>query len=99
MEYEWEDQITDDLMDEINDMLPDGIALAGLAVFEVESVEGALIHRDVASDMADADLRQDILGDAKRQYVASGNVVFRDCDRATIQMLQHAPDLLRGKGP
>ena len=69
MEYEWESEITQDLLDEIDAMLPEGIFLTGIAVFNDESVEGALIKRDDQPvSLAGADIWKDVNGDAVRHY-------------------------------
>lgn len=70
MEYEWEHEIKD-VLGEIADMLPDGFELIGVAVEYTESNEAALIDnldRVIDTGILEMDLRQDVMGDAIRQY-------------------------------
>ena len=70
MEYEWEHEIKD-VLGEIAEMLPDGFELIGVAVEYTESNEAALIDnldRVIDTGILEMDLRQDVMGDAIRQY-------------------------------
>lgn len=70
MTYDWEEKITQELLDEIDLLLPDGIYLAGIAVFDDESVEGALVScSSQPTSLAGADIWNDINGDAQGAYL------------------------------
>ena len=77
--YEWEGEITPDLMDAIDALLPDGIHLIGLAVDNADTAEGALIlHPEVpAKGVLMADLFKDIKGDADAFYDVAVKSLFR----------------------
>ena len=59
-------------MGAIENMLPDGMFCVGIAIANTDTAEGALIldndNRDLESAVFDADVKQDILADAQRQY-------------------------------
>lgn len=71
MTYDWEEQIVP-LIAGMQDMLPIGFEIVGVAVQSIEDGEGALIAapgwESVPVDVTDADVRQDIVGDAVRMY-------------------------------
>ena len=79
MAYEWEGLVKA-YMSELQDVLPDNFQIVGVAVENVEFGEGALVERNsLAAEFADvteADVRQDILGDAKQQYDRVYRAVF-----------------------
>ena len=73
MEYDWEKDVEYDLIEQkIDRELPDGVVLVGLALANIESVEGCLIVNPhwVGGDMAQIDVLQDVYGDAERHYRA-----------------------------
>lgn len=71
----------------IDDMMPVGVSCIGIAVANHETGEGALIldncHKDLESAIFDADVKQDILGDAQRQY--SESVEFLNSSFSTLR--------------
>jgi hypothetical protein len=73
MTYEWEEDVTAELMEEIELMLPDGLSLIGLAVANDELAEAALIISDSyeSGGIKRMDELQDVSGDAQRHYEAS----------------------------
>lgn len=72
MKYDWENSVTEDLLARIDNLVftETGLTLAGLAVANGDVGEAALIHSTICEDqgVTEADYRQDILGDAARQY-------------------------------
>lgn len=77
MTYEWEKQLIN-LLDEIEAVLPEGIFLVSLGVQNIEQGEGALVqmHFPDDPDVSDADVFQDIMSDAARQYGRVAAYVF-----------------------
>ena len=70
MTYEWEAKILP-LIEQMQDLMPKGFHLLGLAVESEESGEGAIVsqitsHPDLS--VIDADAWRDVLGDAGRHY-------------------------------
>ena len=67
-------------MAKFQDILDDKYQIVGLAIENVETGEGALIEADIFSnqiyDVTEADVRQDILGDAQQQYERTYKNVF-----------------------
>ena len=73
MEYDWEKDVEYDLIEQKIDIeLPDDVVLVGLALANIESVEGCLIVNPhwIGGDMAQMDVLQDVYGDAERNYRA-----------------------------
>ena len=71
MEYDWEKDVEYDFIEQKIDIwLPDGVALVGLALANMESVEGCLIVNPkwVGGDIAKIDIMHDVYGDAERNY-------------------------------
>ena len=71
MEYDWEKDVEYDFIEQKIDIwLPDGVALVGLALANMESVEGCLIVNPkwVGGDIAQIDIMHDVYGDAERNY-------------------------------
>lgn len=70
MRYDWEDKITQDMIRQMQDILPDGFMLCGVAVGYPFAVEGALIVAETTepSGIFAADVWKDIDGDAQRIY-------------------------------
>ena len=71
MEYDWEKNVDYDFIQEIAGCeLPDGIALVGLALANIDNAEGCLIadNRWVGGDIAQMDIWKDIDGDAGAHY-------------------------------
>lgn len=77
MTYEWESMVTEETLDEINDLLPIGVVLVGVAVMHVENAEGAMIDRHGFEPSLDmADVWADISGDTRQHYGFVQAVVF-----------------------
>jgi hypothetical protein len=73
MEYDWEKDVEYDLIEQKIDIwLPDDVVLVGLALANIESVEGCLIVNPhwVGSEISQMDILQDVYGDAERNYRA-----------------------------
>ena len=73
MEYDWEKDVEYDLIEQKIDIeLPDGVVLVGLALANIESVEGCLIVNPhwVGGEISQMDVLQDVYGDAERNYRA-----------------------------
>ena len=73
MEYDWEKDVEYDFIEQKIDIeLPDGVVLVGLALANIESVEGCLIVNPlwIGGDIAQMDVLQDVHGDAERNYRA-----------------------------
>lgn len=70
MKYEWENKITQDMLREMQDILPDGFILCGVAVGNPGPVEAALIMADDAglSGISTVDVWSDLMFDAERNY-------------------------------
>jgi hypothetical protein len=71
MEYDWEKDVDYDFIEEIVDCeLPRGVVLVGLALANMDSVEGCLITNPiwVGRDIAKMDIWKDIDGDAEKYY-------------------------------
>jgi len=70
MQYEWEAKLTEDAIDSIASVLSQcGLQLAGIAACEPDNGEAALVFVDTGeSDIFEADIRKDIMGDAEGQY-------------------------------
>ena len=67
MEYDWEKDVQYDFIEQKIDIwLPDCVALVGLALANMESVEGCLIVNPkwVGGDIAQIDIMHDVYGDA-----------------------------------
>ncbi|URC15558.1 hypothetical protein DB2_56 [Octadecabacter Antarctic DB virus 2] len=79
MKYGWEKNV-EEKMAEFQDILDDKYQIVGVAIENIETGEGALIEADIASeqlhDVTEADVRQDILGDATQQYQRAYKKVF-----------------------
>ena len=72
-EYEWENHPAfAKALSELDSMMPEGVYCVGIAVANTETGEGALILDDFAQDIEsavfDADVKKDILSDAKTLY-------------------------------
>ena len=73
MEYDWEKDVEYDFIEqEIDIELPDDVVLVGLALANIESVEGCLIVNPhwVGGEISQMDILQDVYGDAERNYRA-----------------------------
>ena len=73
MEYDWEKDVEYDFIEQKIDIwLPDDVVLVGLALANIESVEGCLIVNPhwVGSEISQMDILQDVYGDAERNYRA-----------------------------
>ena len=79
MEYDWEPKVKR-LIGQMQDLLPDHLQIVGVAIENVDEGEGALIEANCIHaelmDVTEADVRQDILGDAMRQYDRTVEAVF-----------------------
>lgn len=73
MKYEWEDKISKELLDDIDEMLPDGLSLMGIAVAETQQCEAALIQTQPQyyEGLALMDVCADVCGDAERHYMGA----------------------------
>ena len=84
MSYEWEAGISD-LLQEMEDLLPEGFALVGAAIANMQAAEGALLDhagttldRHGRSCVIEADIRKDILADADAQYEQCRSQLFTE---------------------
>lgn len=71
MKYDWEEDVDYDIIQEVIDCeLPEGIILVGLALANIDNVEGCLIadNQWVGGDIAQMDIWKDIDGDAGSYY-------------------------------
>ena len=79
MKYEWEKEVKRHLS-VMQSALPDHLQIVGVAVENVEMGEGALVEANYLApkfcDVSEADIRQDILSDAKHQYETVYKAVF-----------------------
>lgn len=81
MKYDWEKKI-EAVLDDISMALPRGFNLIGVAVENITQGEAALVEYEeedgdvVQGDVTAADIRQDILSDANRQYNRVSGLVF-----------------------
>jgi hypothetical protein len=79
MVYDWEKQVIS-RMYKFMDILPDHLQIVGVAIENVDTGEGALIESNSLSaefsDVTEADVRKDILGDAKQQYERAYRAIF-----------------------
>lgn len=72
MTYEWEDLVTAETLQEIQDLLPEGLVALGVAVVSTENMEAALIQSGhVLQGISQLDALKDIYGDAATQYIAA----------------------------
>lgn len=71
MKYDWENQITPEILYKIEELLPLGFSLLGVAVAECKNGGGALIANvEPDNDLWLADVMHDIMFDAKAHYEA-----------------------------
>tara|TARA_R110000851_G_scaffold6424_2_gene26109 strand:+ start:1081 stop:1347 length:267 start_codon:yes stop_codon:yes gene_type:complete len=88
MTYDWE-KIVKAKIGEMQDLLPDEYQIVAVAVEAVGDGEGALVEANALSlenmDVTEADIRQDILSDAKRQYDAVYESVFTPTAKGRVQ--------------
>ena len=79
MIYEWESGVKRHI-GEMQKLLPDHLQIVAVAVENIDTGEGALVEANALNvkfaDVTEADIRQDILSDAKRQYEAVYIAVF-----------------------
>ena len=74
MKYDWENEIkemigeVDDIIMQVDSILPKGCTVIGLVVANMETVEAATIRMDDIVGVAGADLWKDALGDVKATY-------------------------------
>ena len=88
MKYEWEAKIKKHI-GAMQDLLPDNFQIVAVAIEAVDEAEGALVEANCVdakfADVAEADIRQDILGDARDQYKRVLDAVFADTPTAQEQ--------------
>ena len=79
MKYHWEKKVSQETLDYIHEFLfaATGLTLAGVAVCNTDTGEAALILDETgASGVIEADCRQDILGDAQKQYAIAAKKIM-----------------------
>lgn len=82
MKYEWEKEITLDILDSLNytasEILPRNIKIFAVAFCDDDSAEACLIYMPSEwSGVLDADMCGDVLGDAKEAYSQALKKTFR----------------------
>ena len=77
--YDWEPEITQDVVLKMQACLPDGFSLVGVAVEHVDLCEGALIrnHEYAPTGVMACDLFKDVLADAAEAYNFAVTGTFR----------------------
>jgi len=78
MKYDWEKKITKAMISDMQELLPEGFTLRGVAIEYDADGEGAMIRNRQAStgDMSAVDAWQDIRADVDALFMNSASIVF-----------------------